>query len=84
MKKCIKKVAYFLMGFLMKNGAQMEAQGTSNDAQNGGISWTFRDPPPGALQGRVWGGFCMDLGTILEGFWTDLEAGGSPNRDEKE
>ena len=55
----------------------MEALGTSNGDQNGGISWTSRDTPPGALQGRVSGGFWMDLGTISGGFWTDLEAGGA-------
>ena len=58
-------------------GAQME---TKMEEFRG----LFGKPPPGALQGRVWRGFWMDLGTISGGFWTDLEAGGSPNRDKNE
>ena len=34
------------------------------------------DTLPGPLQGRVWGGFWMDLGSILGGFWRDLGAPG--------
>ena len=52
----------------MKNGAKMSARGSPNGDQNRGISWTFRNPLPGALQGWFWGGFWMDLGTFWEGF----------------
>ena len=37
------------------------------------------DTLPGPLQGRVWGGFWMDLGSILGGFWRHLAAPGTPN-----
>ena len=70
MKKCIQKCLIVERCFFIKNGAKMEAR--PNGDQNGGISWTFRDPPPGALQGRVWGGFWMDFEKILGGFWMDL------------
>ena len=62
----------FFEGFLMKKGGKMEAWGSPNGEKNWGISWTFRKPLPGALQGRVWGGFWVDLGRILGGFWRDL------------
>jgi len=68
----------------MKNGAKMEARGSPTGEKNGGISWTFRNPLPGALQGRVWGGFWMDLGRILGGFWRDLGALGGPNGHENQ
>ena len=60
------------MVFFMKKGAKMEARGSPNGDQNGRMSWTFRYPLPGAFQGRVWGGFWMDLGRILGGFWKDF------------
>ena len=52
----------------MKNGAKMAAQGTPHGDQNGGISWTFRNPLPEALPGRVLDGFGEDFGRVLEGF----------------
>ena len=52
----------------MKNGAKMAAQGTPNGDQNGGISWTFRNPLPEALPGRALDGFGEDFGRVLEGF----------------
>ena len=56
----------------MKNWSKMEVRGSPTGDQNEGISWTFRHPLPGALQGRVWGGFWMDLGRVLGGFWKDF------------
>ena len=50
----------------------MESRRTPNGDQHGVLSSTFRNLPPGALQGRVWGGFWMDLGRILGGFWKDF------------
>ena len=52
----------------MKNGAKMEAQGTPHGDQNGGISWTFRNPLPEALPGRVLDGFGEDFERVLEEF----------------
>ena len=40
-------------------------------------------PSQEPFQGRVLGGFWMDLGSILGGFWTDLGGLGSPNGHEK-
>ena len=48
----------------------MAAQGTPNGDQNGGISWTFRNPLPEALPGRVLDGFGTDFGRVLDGFGT--------------
>ena len=45
-------------------------------------SWKIRDVLLGVFQGRVRGGFWMDLGRILGGFWRDLEALGGPNGHE--
>jgi len=50
----------------------MEPQGSPNGDKNDRFLWTFRHPLPGALQGRVWGGFWMDFGRILGGFLMDL------------
>ena len=66
------KTHWFLNGFWMKNWAKMEAPGSQNWNKNEWISWTFRNPLPGALQGRVWGGFWVELGRIFGGFWRDL------------
>ena len=52
--------------------SQNSGPGDPNGDQNVGISWTFRNPLPGALQGRVRGGFWMDLGRILGGSWKDF------------
>ena len=49
----------------------MEARGGLNGDQNVRNSWKINDLLSGALQGRVRGGFWMDLGRILGGFWRD-------------
>ena len=37
----------------------------------------------GPLQGRVWGGFWLNFGSISGGFWRDLGALGNPYGHEK-
>ena len=41
-------------------------------------SWKIRDVLLGVFQGRVRGGFWMDLGRILGGFWRALGGPGGP------
>ena len=50
----------------------MDAGGAQMETKMKEFRGHFATPLPGALQGRVRGGFWMDLGTILEGFLKDF------------
>ena len=60
------------MVFSWKMEPKWSPGGGPNADKNDRISWTFRHPLPGALQGRVWRGLWVDLGRIFGGFWKYL------------
>ena len=62
----------------------MEARGSLNGHQNAINSWKIRDLLSGALQGRVLGGFWVDLGRIMGWFGRDLGGPESPKGDQNQ
>ena len=81
-EKMYQKSSLILNGFFKEKGGKTEARGSPNGDQNERNSWKIRDLFSGTSQGRVWGGFSMDLGRILGGFWRDLGGSGSPTGDQ--